>query len=53
MRETGTISRVNDLYVPRIVDGLLDELKRIPASQFEAVDASSLVASADSAAVRR
>ena len=26
MRETGTISRVNDLYVPRIVDGLLDEL---------------------------
>src|SRR5487761_1300452 len=26
MRETGTISRVSDRYVPRIVDGLLDEL---------------------------
>jgi hypothetical protein len=26
MRETGTLSRVSDLYVPRIVDGLLDEL---------------------------
>src|SRR3984957_18263614 len=26
MRETGTLVRVSDLYVPRIVDGLLDEL---------------------------
>jgi predicted AAA+ superfamily ATPase len=26
MRETGTLARVSDLYVPRIVDGLLDEL---------------------------
>ena len=26
MRETGTLERVSDLYVPRIVDGLLDEL---------------------------
>ena len=33
-------------------DGLLDELKRIPAGQFEAVDESSLMASPDSAAIR-
>jgi len=26
VRETGTLGRVSDLYVPRIVDGLLDEL---------------------------
>ena len=26
VRETGTLERVSDLYVPRIVDGLLDEL---------------------------
>lgn len=33
-------------------DALLDELKRIPAGQFEAVDESSLMASPDSAAVK-
>jgi hypothetical protein len=33
-------------------DGLLDELKRIPAAQFEAVDESPLMVSPDSGAVR-
>jgi hypothetical protein len=33
--------------------GLLDELKSVPASAFEAVDTSALMRSADSAAVRR
>jgi hypothetical protein len=32
--------------------GLLDELKSVPASAFEAVDTSSLRVSADSAAAR-
>jgi hypothetical protein len=36
----------------RWTDGLLDELKRIPAAQFEAVDESSLMVSPDSAAVK-
>jgi len=33
-------------------DQLLDELKRLPAAQFEAVDESSLMANPDSAAVK-
>jgi hypothetical protein len=32
--------------------GLIEELKRIPASSFEAVDTASLQVSADSAATR-
>ncbi len=32
--------------------GLVEQLKRIPADQFEAVDASVLMGSRDSAAVR-
>lgn len=37
---------------PRWPEGLLDELKQIPASAFEAVDTSSLMVSPDSMAVR-
>jgi hypothetical protein len=37
---------------PRWPEGLLDELKRVPASAFEAVNTSSLMVSPDSMAVR-